>query len=100
DWSSDVCSSDLSYVATRKQNGIWFQTDAGDADPGTFFHYLTLVAADLSGARAKRLAVLPRFGPEYLSDLTTFTRRFMRAFFALFPAESLLVVDNFHEAPA
>ena len=89
-----------SYVATRKQNGIWFQTDAGDADPGTFFHYLTLAAADLSGARAKRLAVLPRFGPEYLSDLTTFTRRFMRAFFALFPAESLLVVDNFHEAPA
>jgi ATP/maltotriose-dependent transcriptional regulator MalT/DNA-binding SARP family transcriptional activator len=89
-----------SYVVSRKLNGIWFQTDSGDADPGTFFHYLTLAAADLAGARAKRLAALPRFGPEYLSDLTTFTRRFMRAFFALFPAGSLLVVDNFHEAPA
>ena len=89
-----------SYVVSRKLNGIWFQTDTGDADPGTFFHYLTLAAADLAGSRAKRLSALPRFGPEYLSDLTTFTRRFMRAFFALFPAGSLLIVDNFHEAPA
>jgi ATP/maltotriose-dependent transcriptional regulator MalT/DNA-binding SARP family transcriptional activator len=89
-----------SYVVSRKLNGIWFQTDSTDADPGTFFHYLTLAAADLAGARAKRLAELPRFGPEYLTDLTTFTRRFMRAFFALFPTGSLLVVDNFHEAPA
>jgi len=89
-----------SYVVSRKQNGIWFQTDAGDADPGTFFHYFTLAAADLAGGRTKRLAALPRFGPEYASDLTTFTRRFMRAFFGLFPAGALLVVDNFHEAPA
>jgi ATP/maltotriose-dependent transcriptional regulator MalT/DNA-binding SARP family transcriptional activator len=89
-----------SYVASRKLNGIWFQTDAGDADPGTFFHYLTLAAVDLAGARAKGVAELPRFGPEYSNDLPVFTRRFMRAFFALFPPGSLLVVDNFHEAPA
>jgi DNA-binding SARP family transcriptional activator len=89
-----------SYVVSRKLNGIWFQTDAGDADPGTFFHYLTLAAVDLAGARAKGVVELPRFGPEYSNDLAVFTRRFMRAFFALFPAGSLLVVDNFHEAPA
>src|SRR3989441_9057710 len=41
-----------SYVVSRRLNGIWFQTDTGDADPGTFFHYLTLAAADLAGARA------------------------------------------------
>src|SRR4051794_11525714 len=89
-----------SYIVSRKLHGIWFQTDAGDADPGTLFHYLTLAATDLAGARAKGVAELPRFGPEYLTDLPTFTRRFMRGFFALFPARSVLVVDNFHEAPA
>src|SRR5690348_8085713 len=74
-----------SYVDARKVPGIWFQTDAGDADPGTFFHYLTLAATQLLQARANRLAALPRFGPEYAADLASFTRRFLRAFFALFP---------------
>ncbi|HEX6136977.1 MAG TPA: BTAD domain-containing putative transcriptional regulator [Casimicrobiaceae bacterium] len=89
-----------SYIESRKAPGIWFQTDAGDADPGTFFHYLTLAAAELTRARSKRLAALPRFGPEYASELPAFTRRFLRAFFALFPPRSVLVIDNFHEAPA
>jgi len=89
-----------SYLDARKAPGIWFQTDVGDADPGTFFHYLTLAATQLLQARANRLAALPRFGPEYAADLASFTRRFLRAFFALFPPRSVLVIDNFHEAPA
>src|SRR5690242_8001515 len=89
-----------SYVDARKAPGIWFQTDIGDADPGTFFHYLTLAAGDLARGRAKRVAALPRFGPEYAADLANFTRRFLRAFFALFPPRSIIVIDNFHEAPA
>ena len=89
-----------SYTVSRKLPGIWFQTDAGDADPATFFHYLTIAAGDLPGAKAKAVAALPRFGPEYASDLAVFTRRFLRSFFALLPPQSLLVVDNFHEAPA
>jgi ATP/maltotriose-dependent transcriptional regulator MalT/DNA-binding SARP family transcriptional activator len=89
-----------SYIEARKAPGVWFQTDAGDADPGTFFHYLTLAAAELLRTRTKRLAALPRFGPEYATELPHFTRRFLRAFFALFPQRSILVIDNFHEAPA
>src|SRR5882672_6556072 len=89
-----------SYVETRKAPGIWFQADAGDADPGTFFHYLTLAAADVVRAGSKALDALPRFGPEYCAELAPFTRRFLRAFFALFPPRSILVIDNFHEAPA
>ncbi len=88
-----------SYVVARKLHGVWFQTDVGDADPGTYFHYLTLAAADLARANARAVAELPRFGPEYAADLPAFTRRFMRAFFALFPAGSVFIVDNFHEAP-
>ena len=89
-----------SYVEARKAPGIWFQTDAGDADPGTFFHYLTLAAAEVLHARSRRLAALPRYGPEYASELATFTRRFLRAFFSLFPQRAIVVIDNFHEAPA
>src|SRR4029079_17085539 len=75
-------------------------TDAGDADPATFFHYLTIAAADITGAKAKAVAALPRFGPGLATDLPVFTRRFLRDYFALFPPGSMLVVDNFHEAPA
>ena len=89
-----------SYVEARKAPGVWFQADAGDADPGTFFHYLTLAASDVMRAKSKALASLPRFGPEYAADLPAFTRRFLRAFFALFPPQSILVIDNFHEPPA
>ena len=54
----------------------------------------------VSSPRSKTLAALPRFAPEYAADLAVFTRRFLRAFFALFPPQSVLVIDNFHEAPA
>jgi hypothetical protein len=88
-----------SYTVARKLPGVWFQTDAGDADPATFFHYLTIAAADIAGARPRAASALPRFGPEYAAELPVFTRRFLREFFALFPPDSLLVIDNFHEAP-
>ena len=89
-----------SYIETRKAPGLWFQADPGDADPATFFHYLTIAAADITGAKAKAVAALPRFGPGFATDLPVFTRRFLRDYFALFPPGSMLVVDNFHEAPA
>jgi len=89
-----------SYTISRKLPGVWFHTDAGDADPATFFHYLTIAAADITGAKAKAVAALPRFGPGFATDLPVFTRRFLRDYFALFPPGSMLVVDNFHEAPA
>jgi len=89
-----------SYVEARKLPGIWFQADPGDADPETFFHYLRTAAADLAGRRAKDAAALPVYNVDHAGDLPAFTRRFLREFFALFPAGSLLVVDNFHEPKA
>jgi ATP/maltotriose-dependent transcriptional regulator MalT/DNA-binding SARP family transcriptional activator len=89
-----------SYVEARRIPGIWFQADVGDADPGTFFHYLARAAGDVAGARSRAVAALPRYAPESAGDLAAFTRRFLRAFFALFKPGSVLVVDNFHEAPA
>jgi len=79
-----------SYVEARKLPGVWFQADPGDADPATFFHYLRTAAADLSPRRAKHAAALPVFTGDYAGDLPAFTRRFLREFFALFPAGALL----------
>jgi ATP/maltotriose-dependent transcriptional regulator MalT len=89
-----------SCTEARRLPGAWFQADAGDAEPGTFFHYLTLAAAEFGGRRGNALAALPQFGPEYADDLAGFTRRFLRAHFALLPRNSMLVIDNFHEPPA
>jgi ATP/maltotriose-dependent transcriptional regulator MalT/DNA-binding SARP family transcriptional activator len=89
-----------SYVEARKIPGMWFQADPGDADPATFFHYVRLGAGEIPGKPAREAAALPVFSAEYASDLPAFTRRFMRELFALFPQNSVLVVDNFHEPKA
>jgi LuxR family transcriptional regulator, maltose regulon positive regulatory protein len=89
-----------SYVEARKLPGIWFQADPGDADPETFFHYLRTAAAEVAGRRGREAAGLPVYNVDHAGDLSAFTRRFLREFFALFPPGSLLVVDNFHEPKA
>ena len=43
-----------SYVESRRAPGLWFQADAGDSDPATFFHYATLAAEAISGRGAKK----------------------------------------------
>ena len=86
-----------SYIEARRLPGLWFQADPGDADPATFFHYLRIAATEVANRTAREAAALPALTAEYASDLPAFTRRFLREFFALFPAGSVLVVDNFHE---
>jgi ATP/maltotriose-dependent transcriptional regulator MalT len=84
-----------SYLEVRKLPGIWYQVDAGDADPAAFFYYLAL-AADRPRP-AKRIA-LPLLRPEALADLPAFTRGFFRQLFARLPDNAALVLDNFQEA--
>ncbi len=87
-----------SWLEARRTPGLWFQADIGDSDPATFFHYLGVAAATLGARGARKAGSLPRWNPGYASELAAFTRRFLREFFALFPAGSVFVVDNFHEA--
>jgi MoxR-like ATPase len=58
-----------SYLESRKLAGIWYQVDAGDSDPSTFFYLLGLAERALSG-RQKRLPPLPLLTPEYLPGYT------------------------------
>ncbi|MFN0038200.1 MAG: BTAD domain-containing putative transcriptional regulator [Burkholderiales bacterium] len=85
-----------SYLGDREAPSIWYQIDAGDADPAAVFHYFALAgeAHSTSG-----LPSLPRFVPEHLSDLPGFARLFFRAFFSQLPERVILVLDNFQEAP-
>ena len=83
-----------SYLEARKVPFFWYQLDAGDADPATFFWYLVELAAQLKRPKNDRL---PYLTPEYLSDIPGFARRFFRTLFSWFPSGSVLVLDNCQE---
>jgi len=83
------------YLQSRRDGGIWYQVDSGDNDAPSFFYHLRLAERTL--ARATRKAPLPLMTAEYLADIPTFCRRFLRALFARMPVRSFLVFDNFQE---
>lgn len=86
-----------SWLEARRRGGIWYQIDAGDSDPATFFHYLGL-AVQPYARRGQR--PLPALTPEYLPDVSGFSRRFFRELFSRLPSKSVLVLDNYQEVEA
>jgi len=85
-----------SYLERRDRPALWYQVDPGDVDPASVFYYLASAAeAHLEADTTP----LPRFVSEHLSDLAGFSRLFFRALFARLPEDSLLVMDNYQEAP-
>lgn len=83
-----------SYIKQRDLNLIWYQVDAGDDDPATFFHYFSRAAEKLLPERDKQLPVLT---PESLPSLMLFARLYFRELFDKLPKPLLLVFDNFQE---
>lgn len=83
-----------SYLNACAASAVWYQIDAGDSDPATFFYYLRQAAIACSPRRAKRL---PLFTPEYRDDLPGFTRRFFRDVFSALAPQALVVFDNYQE---
>ncbi|MHB1587540.1 MAG: BTAD domain-containing putative transcriptional regulator [Acidiferrobacteraceae bacterium] len=84
------------YLRDRQRRALWYQIDAGDADPATFFHYLTL-AARRANPRSRR--TLPVLTPGYLPGLATFTRRFFESLSALLKSSCVCVFDNLQDLP-
>ncbi|MBI3351175.1 MAG: AAA family ATPase, partial [Nitrospirae bacterium] len=64
-----------SYSETLKIPIFWYQLDSGDADLGSFFHYLSQ-AVSLFSPRQKR--AFPPFTPDYLMKPGLFSRIFFR----------------------
>lgn len=81
------------YLEERGLRHIWYQVDAGDADPATFVHYMRIAASQVT-----RKAVSALFPPEPQQDLARFSRGFFRDLFSALPHPCALVLDNFHEA--
>src|SRR5580700_9483993 len=82
------------YLEARRLRAIWYQVDDGDADPASFFYYLAQAEA---AAGSNERTPLPLLRPEYLRDLSGFTRRFFRELFGRLPREAALVLDNYQD---
>ena len=106
-----------SYIEARKIPCLWYQVDAGDSDPATFFYYMGQAAKRASPRKRKPLPLLT---PEYLQDIPTFTYRYFEELYnGLNPHRPTLkktipshpplkkggkggfviVFDNYHEVP-
>jgi LuxR family maltose regulon positive regulatory protein len=84
------------YVQSRDLSCLWYQIDPADSDPAAFFYYLGLAERDRA-ARGAAKKDLPLLAPEYLLDLTGFTRRYFRQLFARLARPIVMVFDNFQE---
>ncbi|HKB82340.1 MAG TPA: hypothetical protein VKD04_03925 [Burkholderiales bacterium] len=85
------------WLESRGRSGIWYQVDAGDADPASFFYYLGIAERARPG-RPRNLRPLPLLTPEHLADVQGFARRFFRELFDRLGTPAVLVLDNFQEA--
>lgn len=85
------------WLESRKLSGIWYQVDAGDADPASFFYYLGIAERARPG-RSRKPRPLPLLTPEHLADVPGFARRYFRELFSCLAAPAVLVLDNFQEA--
>jgi len=86
-----------SWIESKRCACLWYQIDAGDADPATFFHYLSLYGSRLAGRKSVHL---PPLTPEFLPGLELYARRFFEQLFGLYAKEFVVVLDNLHEVPA
>ena len=64
-----------SYLEVRKIPCLWYQIDAGDKDPATFFYNLSLAAGR---AVPRKRKPFPLLTPEY--QISTFTQRYLGNF--------------------
>lgn len=85
-----------SYLEARRLTGLWYQVDAGDTDPATFFYYLGLAGQK---AAPRRKQPFPLMTPEYLRGLPEFSRNFFSQLFACIKPPAALVLDDLQEVP-
>lgn len=84
------------YIDQTHLTCIWYQMDAEDGDPSTFFYYLAKGAEQSAG---KKLHV-PPFTAEYYENPLSFTRWYFEQLCARISSPVVLVFDNYQELPA
>ena len=82
-----------SYVEQRRGSPIWFQVDADDREPSTFFFYLTQALRAHLPPEHK----IPVADTERRDDWPGFARRFFRNVLTGLAGDAILVFENIHE---
>ena len=86
-----------SYLEARKLPCLWYQLEAGDADPATFFYYL---GQAVQKAVPRKRKPLPLLTPEYLQGIPTFTLRYFQSLYDRLKIPGIVVFDNYQDVPA
>ena len=86
-----------SYLESRNLSCLWYQIDARDADPATFFYYMSLAVKQACPRKRKPLPLLT---PEYMPGLATFSLRYFEAMYQCLSAPMVLVIDNYQLIPS
>lgn len=81
------------WIQARHWPVLWYQVDAGDHDPATFFHFLSLAARKISRKK------LPATTPENLLAPENFARRYFTCLWESLRGPHVLVLDNYQELP-
>ncbi|MCX5909538.1 MAG: AAA family ATPase, partial [Deltaproteobacteria bacterium] len=85
-----------SYLEAGKLPCLWYQLEAGDADPATFFYFLGQAVQKASPRKRKPLPLLT---PEYLQGIATFTLRYFQNLYGRLKVPGILVFDNYQQVP-
>ena len=92
-----------SYLETYGYPCLWYQLDANDRDIANFFYYMGLAAKKVA---PRKRPIFPLFTPEYLKDISTFTRRYFERlydFLLNLLTDSLtrfvIAFDNYQDVP-
>ncbi len=84
-----------SYLDFIKLPCIWYQVDQGDADPATFFYYMTMAAKKWA---PKRGGALPQLAP-VSAGMKAFASRYFERLFDIVKPPFAMVLDNYQEVP-
>jgi len=84
------------YATAHRRRTLWYQIDARDTDPATFFYYLREAAARVTPRARRTLSLLTA---EYALGLGTYARNFFEQLGQILKPPVALIFDNYHELP-
>jgi DNA-binding SARP family transcriptional activator len=84
------------FIEREKHPCLWYQIDAMDGDPATFFYYFGQAAASLLTPAEPPMPLLT---PEYLPNIEVFVLRYFETLYQRIKPDAWVIFDNFQDAP-
>jgi DNA-binding SARP family transcriptional activator len=83
-----------SYLESLHHHCVWYQIDHRDADPATFFYYLSLA---VKRATPRKRKPIPLLTPEFIPGIEAFTLSFFEAVYQRLSKPVIIVMDNYQQ---